>query len=479
MFFRKGEREMAETEKEAEVQEYPDYQETVETIYENFAALMAEKRYAELIHIAQELHPIDVAACFEPLDNKQRVAVFRMLQKDTAAEVFAELDSDVQETLISAMTDTELGRIVEELFSDDAVTLLQEMPANVVKRILRSAKSETRKELNRLLAYPEDSAGSVMTGEFLELRKQMTREQAISHVRQMGENVETIYVAYVTDGQRHLEGAVTLKDLLFAEQGDTLESFMTTNVPYVTTHDDQETVSQTIAKYDLMVLPVVDKENRLVGVVTFDDAMDVMEEEVTEDIEKMAAILPSDKPYLKDSVWDIFRRRIPWLLILMLSATVTGAIITYYESALGGWVILTAFMPMIMGTGGNAGGQSSMTVIRALSIGEVELRDAARVLWKEIRVALLCGVVMGIATFIKLFLLDLHMDVASLPVALVISVTLVLTVVMAKIVGSMLPIAVKRIGLDPAVMASPFVTTIVDALSLVVYFEIACAMLGV
>ena len=472
---------MAETEKDEvqESQDYQDYQETVETIYENFAALMAEKRYAELIRVAQELHPIDVAACLENLDDKQKVAVFRMLQKDTAAEVFAELDSDVQETLISAMTDVELGRIVDELFSDDAVTLLQEMPANVVMRIMRSAKHETRKELNRLLAYPEDSAGSVMTGEFLELRKHMTREQAVTYIRQKGENAETVYVAYVTDSQRHLEGSVTLKDLLFAEPGETLETFMTTSVPYVTTHDDQETVSQTIAKYDLMVLPVVDKENRLVGVVTFDDAMDVMEEEVTEDIEKMAAILPSDKPYLKDTVWDIFRRRIPWLLVLMLSATVTGAIITFYESALGGWVILTAFMPMIMGTGGNAGGQSSMTVIRALSIGEVELRDAARVLWKEIRVALLCGVVMGIATFIKLFLLDLHMDVASLPVALVISVTLVVTVVMAKVVGSMLPIAVKRIGLDPAVMASPFVTTIVDALSLVVYFEIACALLGV
>ena len=472
---------MAETEKDEvqESQDYQDYQETVETIYENFAALMAEKRYAELIRVAQELHPIDVAACLENLDDKQKVAVFRMLQKDTAAEVFAELDSDVQETLISAMTDVELGRIVDELFSDDAVTLLQEMPANVVMRIMRSAKHETRKELNRLLAYPEDSAGSVMTGEFLELRKHMTREQAVAFIRQKGKNAETVYVAYVTDSQRHLEGSVTLKDLLFAEEGETLENFMATSVPYVTTHDDQETVSQTIAKYDLMVLPVVDKENRLVGVVTFDDAMDVMEEEVTEDIEKMAAILPSDKPYLKDTVWDIFRRRIPWLLVLMLSATVTGAIITFYESALGGWVILTAFMPMIMGTGGNAGGQSSMTVIRALSIGEVELRDAARVLWKEIRVALLCGVVMGIATFIKLFLLDLHMDVASLPVALVISVTLVVTVVMAKVVGSMLPIAVKRIGLDPAVMASPFVTTIVDALSLVVYFEIACAMLGV
>jgi magnesium transporter len=254
---------------------------------------------------------------------------------------------------------------------------------------------------------------------------------------------------------------------------------MSRSVPYVYTHDDQETVSQTISKYDLMVLPVVDMETRLVGVVTFDDAMDVMEEEVTEDIEKMAAILPSDKPYLKESVWNIFRRRVPWLLILMLSATVTGAIITHYEAALGGWVILTAFMPMIMGTGGNAGGQSSMTVIRSLSVGDIELKDVLRVLCKESRVALLCGVVMGLATFLKVLLIDLHFDAASMAIAAVISVTLVVTVVMAKVVGSMLPLAVKRIGLDPAVMASPFVTTIVDALSLVVYFEIASAILGV
>ncbi len=450
-----------------------------ETIYDEFLTLLEQKRYSELIGMAQEQHPIDVAACLEILDDERRVAIFRMLQKDTAAEVFAELDSDVQQTLISAMTDRELGGIVEELFSDDAVSLLQEMPASVVKRIMRSAKSETRKELNRLLAYPEDSAGSVMTGEFLELKKHMTCAQAVRYIRSTGENAETVYVAYVTDGQRHLEGSVTLGDLLFAEEDQLLEDIMMRSVPYVSTQDDQETVSQTISKYDLMVLPVVDMENRLVGVVTFDDAMDVMEEEVTEDIEKMAAILPSDKPYLKDSVWAIFRRRVPWLLVLMLSATVTGAIITHYEAALGGWVILTAFMPMIMGTGGNAGGQSSMTIIRSLSVGDVALKDVGRVLWKEMRVAVLCGVVMGIATFAKVFCFDLHFDVASLPIAVVISVTLVVTVMMAKVVGSMLPIAVKRIGLDPAVMASPFVTTVVDALSLVVYFEIASAVLGV
>ncbi len=458
----------------------PDIEKTYqEKIYDDFLLLLEQKQYAALIHMAQDIHPIDVATCLAQLEEVQMVTVFRMLHKDCAAEVFAELDSDDQQTLISAMTDRELGGIVEELFSDDAVTLLQEMPANVVKRIMRSAKGETRSELNRLLAYPEDSAGSVMTGEFLELHKNMTREQAVEYIRRTGDNAETVYVAYVTDEKRHLEGSVTLGDLLFARDGDLVEELMTRSVPYVMTHDDQETVAQTVAKYDLVVLPVVDMEHRLVGVVTFDDAMDVMEEETTEDIEKMAAILPSDKPYLKESVFNIFRRRVPWLLILMLSATVTGAIITHYEAALGGWVILTAFMPMIMGTGGNAGGQSSMTIIRSLSLGDVTLRDAGRVLWKEMRVALLCGIIMGIATFVKVFLVDLHLNMASLPVAAVISITLVVTVIMAKMVGSMLPMAVKKIGLDPAVMASPFVTTVVDALSLVVYFEIASALLGV
>ncbi len=450
-----------------------------EKIYDTFLQLLQEKRYAELIALAQEQHPIDVAACLELLDDEPRVAIFRMLQKDCAAEVFAELDSDVQETLISAMTDRELGGIVEELFSDDAVALLQEMPASVVKRIMRSAKSETRKELNRLLAYPEGSAGSVMTGEFLELKKDMTRQDAVNFIRSTCENSETLYVAYVTDGARHLEGSVTLGDLLFADADDRLETFMMRSVPNVSTHDDQKTASQIIAKYDLMVLPVVDTENRLVGVVTFDDAMDVMEEESTEDIEKMAAIMPSDKPYLKDSVWDIFRHRIPWLLILMVSATVTGAIIQSYEAALGEWVILTAFMPMIMDTGGNAGGQASVTVIRNLSTGDVALRDVWRVLWKEVRVSVLCGIAMGVATFVKVFLLDLQRDVSAIPVALVISLTLVMTVIIAKIVGSMLPLAVKRIGLDPAVIASPFVTTIVDAISLMIYFEFASTILGV
>ena len=441
--------------------------------------LLDGRKYSVFMQTVEELNPVDVAEFFGRLPDERQVAVFRLLKKDTAAEVFAELESDVQERLIHAMSDREIGVIVDDLYSDDAATLLGEMPASVVKRIMKNAKPETRAEINRLLSYPEDSAGGLMTGEFLELRRHLTVTQAVETIRKTGLDKETVYVAYVTDAGRHLDGVVSLKDLLFANPDDIIEDIMETNITSATTHDDRETVAATIAKYDLLVLPVVDMEGRLVGIVTVDDAMDVLEEETTEDIEKMAAILPTDKPYLKTSVLETVKARVPWLLILMLSATVTGAIITHYEEALGAWVILTAFMPMIMGTGGNAGGQSSMTIIRSLSLGDVEMRDFVRVLWKELRVSLLCGIVMGLATFVKVFLIDLHADSTNLLVAAVVSLTLVMTVVLAKLVGSMLPIAVKRVGLDPAVMASPFVTTIVDALSLLLYFEIASMLLGI
>ena len=446
---------------------------------EALLALLDNRQYSSFMQTVEELNPIDVAEFFGRLPEERQAAVFRLLKKDTAAEVFAELESDVQERLIHAMSDREIGVIVDDLFSDDAVTLLGEMPASVVKRIMKNARPETRAEINRLLSYPEDSAGSVMTGEFLELRKSMTVTQAIETIRKTGLDKETVYVAYVTDAQRHLEGVVSLKDLLFAASDDIIENIKETNITSATTHDDQETVAAAISKYDLLVMPVVDMEGRLVGIVTVDDAMDVMEEEATEDIEKMAAILPTDKPYLKTSVPETVKARVPWLLILMLSATVTGAIITHYEAALGTWVVLTAFMPMIMGTGGNAGGQSSMTIIRSLSLGEVVPGDVLRVLWKELRVSLLCGIVMGLATFVKVFLIDLHADSANLIVAAVVSLTLVVTVVLAKLVGALLPIAVKKVGLDPAVMASPFVTTIVDALSLLLYFKIASLLLGI
>lgn len=440
--------------------------------------LLDSKKYSAFMHRVEDFNPVDVADFFMELPAERQPSVFRLLKKDTAAEVFAELDSDVQERLIGAMTDREIGVILEDLYIDDAVDLVEEMPANVVRRMLKVAKPETRKLINRFLSYPEDSAGSVMTAEFIELRKSMTCDEAIDRIRKTGVDKETVYVAYVTDEERHLEGVVRLQDLLFASPDEIIGDIMDTHLVSAKTFDDQETVAAMISKYDLLALPVVDMEGRLVGIVTVDDAMDVMRVETTEDIEKMAAILPTDKPYFKTSVLETFKKRIPWLLLLMVSATFTSTIITHYEEALGKWMILTAFMPMLMDTGGNAGSQSSVTIIRALSLGDIELRDAFRVLWKEFRVSLICAAVMGVATFVKVMAVDLHFDVEQLPVAAVVSVSLLLTVVLAKIVGTILPMAAKRLKLDPAVMASPFITTIVDALSLMLYFEVATLVLG-
>ena len=441
--------------------------------------LLDSKRYSDFMHRVDELNPVDVAEFFNELPAERQPSVFRLLEKDLAAEIFAELDGDVQETLIVAMSDREVRVMLDELFVDDAVDMLQEMPSNVVKRILKNATPETRTAINRLLSYPEDSAGSVMTTEFIELRKSMTCSQAVDTIRRTGVDKETVYVAYVTDVSRHLEGVIRLQDLLFAGPDEILEDMMDTNIVCATTHDDRESVAATISKYDLLVLPVVDKEQRLVGIVTVDDAIDVLQEEATADIEMMAAITPTDKPYLKTSVFETFKKRIPWLLLLMVSATFTGAIISHYEEALGTWTILTAFMPMLMGTGGNAGSQSSIAVIRSLSLGEIELRDIFRVLFKEFRVSLVCGLVMGVATFAKVLLIDLRLDFSQMLVAVVVSISLVLTVILAKVIGTVLPILAKRVGLDPAVMASPFITTVVDALSLMLYFEVASAALGV
>jgi len=453
--------------------------ERMEEIMQQLLELLDSKRYSDFMRQVDELNPVDVAEFFNELPRERQPSVFRLLEKDVAAEIFAELDGDVQETLIVAMTDREVRVMLDELFVDDAVDMLAEMPSNVVKRILKNATPETRESINRLLSYPEDSAGSVMTTEFIELRKSMTCQQAVDTIRRTGVDKETVYVAYVTDPSRHLEGVIRLQDLLFAEPEDILEDLMDTNIICASTHDDRETVATTISRYDLLVLPIVDKERRLVGIVTVDDAIDVLQEEATADIEMMAAITPTDKSYLKTSVLETFKKRIPWLLLLMLSATFTGAIITHYEEAVGTWTILTAFMPMLMGTGGNAGSQSSIAVIRSLSLGEIELRDIWRVLFKELRVSLICGVVMGVATFIKVLVIDLRLDLSQILVALVVSISLVLTVILAKIIGTVLPILAKRIGIDPAVMASPFITTIVDALSLMLYFEVASAALGV
>lgn len=440
-------------------------------------ALLEHKQYVAFMNRVDELNPIDVADFFMELADERRPAVFRLLKKDTASEIFAELDADVQSQLILAMTDCEIGAVLDELYVDDAVDMLSEMPAGVVSRLLRTVSAETRAELNRFLAYPEDSAGSVMTAEMIELRKTMSCSEAIDTIRRTGVDKATVYVAYVTDKSRHLEGIVELQDLLFASPDDRVEDLMDTNIVRATTHDTREDVATIISKYDLLALPVVDLEGRLVGIVTVDDAIDVIMEEVSEDIEKMAAMSPTDKPYLRTSVMETFKKRIPWLLLLMLSATFTGAIITHYEAALGVWTVLTAFMPMLMGTGGNAGSQSSIAVIRALSLGEVELSDVWRVLFKEFRVSLICGAVMALATFAKVFLIDLGLDTTRITVALVVSISLFLTVVLAKIIGCTLPLLAKRVRLDPAVMASPFITTIVDALSLMLYFEVATRML--
>ena len=447
---------------------------------ETLLELLDSRRYSTFKKAVSELNPVDAAELLSELPEEKRAVVFRMLKKDTAAEIFAELEPDVQEELIRAMTDKEIGGIIDELFVDDAVDMLEEMPASVVNTILRNAKPETRAEINRFLSYPEDSAGSVMTSEFIDLKKDMTTTQAIERIRKIGLDKETIYVAYVTDKSRVLEGVVPLKALLFAKPDDKIGDLMIRDVIYAYTHDDQEKVANMISHYDILALPIVDKEKRLVGIVTVDDALDVLETEATEDMQKMAAVLPNEKPYLKTGVFATWKQRIPWLLLLMVSATFTSTIITHYEVAIGAYAILTAFFPMLMDTGGNAGGQTSVTVIRGLSLGEIQLKDYLRVVWKELRVAILCGITIAAATFLKVLLVDFKLQFASenITIALVVSITICCAIIFAKLVGATLPILAKRLKLDPAVMASPFITTIVDTLTLIIYFKVASTILG-
>ena len=406
--------------------------------------------------------------------------MFRLLPKELAAETFVEMDPDAQELLIRGFSDSELREVLDELYVDDAVDIVEEMPANVVRRILSQADPQMRKEINEILRYPENSAGSIMTTEYVSLRPDMTVEESILRIRRTGVDKETIYTCYVTKN-RTLIGLVTVKDLLLAQDDETtIAEIMETNVISVNTHTDQEEVARMFSKYDFLALPVVDAESRMVGIVTFDDAMDVMEDEVTEDMEIMGGMTPSDKTYLRSTVFDLFRHRIPWLMLLMVSATFTGLIISGFENALAAQVALTAFIPMLMDTGGNSGSQSSVTIIRALSLGEIEFRDLPRVIWKEIRTAVLCGVTLAAACFVKILLIDrllLGNTEVTWLVALVVCATLALTVLVAKIVGCSLPLLAKKLGFDPAVMASPFITTIVDALSLLVYFGIASALL--
>ena len=452
------------------------------TVDVTIGKLLDEKKYKTLKDILSTMNAYDIAVLLEDMHDTKIQLLFRMLPKELAADVFVEMDEDTQEFLIKGFSDNELKEVIGELSADDAVDIIEEMPANVVKRILRQADPETRKQINELLKYPDDCAGSIMTTEFVSLRPDMTVEEAIKRIRRTGVDKETIYTCYVVGKDSKLIGITTIKDLLLAGEDDTIEDLMETNVISVGTLDDQELVAQTISNYDFLALPVVDTENRLVGIVTIDDAVDVMVEETTEDIQKMAAIASTDKPYTKIGVFETLWHRVPWLLLLMISSTFTGIIIAGYEERLAGSLILTAFIPMLMGTGGNAGSQSSVTIIRSLSLEEIEFKDIFWVMFKECRVSILCGIILGVVNFGKILLVDgflLQNPEINVWISLVVSLTLVVTIIVAKIIGCSLPMIAKKLHLDPAVMASPFITTIVDVVSLLVYFWIAAAILHI
>lgn len=460
-----------------------DFEEKYDETLEKLKELVKEKQYNELKREFTDLYPTDIAFLLDDMPEEYRPVCFRLLPKDIAADVFVELESDSQEMLIKSFSNTELESILDELYLDDTVDIIEEMPSNVVKRILKYSDPDTRKEINKILQYPEDSAGSIMTTEFIKLRQSNTVAQAFDIIRKNGDEAETINVCYVTDEGCHLQGYVTIRTLVLEKDTSTkIADIMDTQIISVSTRDDKEDVAQDMSKYDFDAMPVVDSENRIVGIVTFDDAIDVMEEEATEDIEKMAAITPMDKPYLRTSTFELWKARIPWLLLLMISATFTGMIITSFEDALASYVALTAFIPMLMDTGGNSGSQASVTVIRGISLQEIEFKDILKVVWKELRVALFCGITLAAVSFAKIMLFDgmvLGNTGITPTVALTVCLTLVLTVVCAKVVGCIMPLLAEKLGFDPAVMASPFITTIVDAISLLIYFGFAKALLGV
>ena len=450
------------------------------TVENTLQTLLTEKKYSTIRDILVTMNPADIAAVFAGVDPDKRPLLFRLLPKELAAESFVEMESEEQETLIKGISDSELRQVMDELYVDDAVDIVEEMPANVVQRILAQSAPEMRKEINEILQYPENSAGSVMTTEYVKLSPDMTVGDAILRIRRTGVDKETIYTCYVLEN-RKLIGTVSVKSLLLAPSDlQTIDSVMESNLITVTTHTDQEEVARMMSKYNLLAIPVVDGDDRMVGIVTFDDAFDVMEDETTEEMEIMAGMTPSDKTYLRSSPFDLFRHRIPWLALLMVSATFTGLIISSFEEKLAAMVCLTAFIPMLMDTGGNSGSQSSVTVIRAISLGELEFRDLGKVIWKEVRTAVMCGLVLSVLCVAKILLVDhlmLHTEGVNFTVALTVGLTLAVTVLCAKIVGCTLPMLAKKLGFDPAVMASPFITTIVDALSLLVYFGIATALL--
>ena len=422
-----------------------------------------------------EENEVDIAEFLEELPQDKIVVVFRALPKEMAAEVFSNLEPDTQQVIIQSATDQEVSAIVEELYVDDAVDMLEELPANVVKRVLKAARPDTRKLINQFLNYPDNSVGSIMTAEFTDLKQSMTVAQAIAHIRRTGENSESVYTCYVTDAGRRLEGVLTIKELLLAQDEQLIADLMETYVITAETTEDQEEAVARMMKYDFISLPVVDKEGRLVGIVTVDDVMDVMEEEATEDFEKMAAMAPSEKPYLKTSVLSLAKHRILWLLVLMISGMITGGILGQYEAAFAAMPLLVTFIPMLTDTGGNAGSQSSTLVIRGMAVGEIQLKDFAKVFWKELRVSMLVGVVLSAVNFVRLIITYPGNQMVALTVAL----ALFVTVLLAKTVGGVLPMVAKLCHADPAIMAAPLITTIVDAISLVVYFRIACALLPI
>ena len=455
---------------------------TIEEIAQEISSLYKQKKYYDIKQLIVEINPADIATLFDEFSFDQKLLLFRLLPKEEAAETFVELDYDEQEAMIRAFSDTELKEVIDELYLDDTVDIIEEMPATIVKRILQNTDTQTRASINTLLKYPEDSAGSIMTPEFVDLKRDNTVEDAFKRIRRTGVDKETIYTCYVTDESRHLIGVTTVKELLLHDYDDKIEEFMETNTISVNTHDDKETAVILFDKYNFLALPVVDMENRLVGIITVDDAMDVLQEESTEDIHKMNAIMPNEKPYLKMGIVETWKSRIMWLLFLMVSATFTSMILNSFEDKLSAMIVLTSFIPMLTGTSGNSGGQASAVIIRALSLNEISFKDIFKVVWKEIRVGFLCGMTLAAVNFVKIWFVDralLGMSEITIWVDLVISLTLVIEIMFAKVVGCVFPILAKKIKLDPAVISSPFITTVMDALSLLIYFWLATAILKI
>ena len=469
-------------EDEERIDEPVVYDDLVDKHTDELTEMLDNRNMKALRERMDEMPEFDVAEFLSSLEDNRMPMLFRLLSKEKAAEVFANFDAPDQERIINSITDSELAGIVEELYVDDAVDMMEELPANVVKRVMRTATSETRNLINQYLHYPENSAGSIMTAEFVDLKKYMSVKDAFARIRRIGEDKETIYICFVTSADRKLEGIVTVKDLLLADPETVIEDLMDRNVIYAVTTEDQESVSEKFSDYDLMALPVVDKENRLVGIVTVDDIIDVMEQEATEDIQLMAGMTPSDKPYLRTGITEMWKNRIPWLMFLMLSATFTSMILTSFEDRLAVQTVLIAFIPMLMGTGGNSGAQASTAVIRSLSLGDIEPRDVLKDMWKEWRVALLCGLSLAAVNFVKMLLLDgmlLGNSSITVSVAATVSVSIVFIVMFAKVVGSFLPIAAEKIGVDPAVMANPLISTLTDAVSLLIYIFVAKLVLKI